>query len=397
MVFRMNRVLIENVEPYGDPVKKDICRGLESLNFQTVSFGRKVDYCDYWEKLNNTKIASTVVTHEQILHDIRGSQRRYPEKSQEDLIESYIKVFNSAFALLKSQKFNFVVIWGGLLQSSRAIKRVCNELNIECYATEYSFDKSRIYFDKCGIIGNQHEFSKKQNLSNLNESMKTKMLEWVDNCTHTKANFPRLKKDDLVSAKSYYLPNKKNILLIGQCNVDTVITYDLPNFDNTILAYKAVANEISKLNDVNLVIKLHPGDKKEYKDQIIQTLSGDYGFKVIDDDINTYALMSVFDKGITINSQAGLEMLMHKKNVLTLGHSFYSNNGLGINLSDFDNLKCSIEALISSEVSNEDYEKIISYTHNYLYNYLIDRDVNVGSGIAKKLDTTVINLKHRNW
>jgi capsule polysaccharide modification protein KpsS len=383
----MKYVLIENIDDYGDPIKRVICKGLKKLGFYTVSLGRKVDYCDYWEKLEieHESFVDDILDSE-LLFDIKGSIRRYPNIDPEDLRSKYLIAYSGTKKLIEQYNFSFAVTWGGLLQSSRAIKRACDYASLDVYATEFSFDKSRIYFEKRGIIGNQHEYSEQIALQPLTEAKQIVIDEWVSSCEHTKASFPNSKEEDFHRAIAYREETKKNILLIGQCNIDTVITYDCPDYINTMNAYDDILKELSTFNNLNVVVKLHPGDLQIYKDEIIDLVENKYKFKVIDGDINTYSLMEVFDRGITINSQAGLEMLAHSKNVLTIGKAFYTEQNIGVKRCDFPTLNAAIKFLLETDIDIEHKSRIHSYLYSYLYDYLIDKELHTSSGIAKKLN-----------
>jgi capsular polysaccharide export protein len=382
----MKYVLVENIENYGLDIKKVICEALRKLGYFTISLGNKSDYCDYWERSPENYSGSFIEIDEgDWRYDILGSSRRYPSEKESTLKNRYFSTYTNTVSILENYNIEFVVTWGGLLLSSRAIKKACDLKGVKVYATEFSFDKDRIYFDDLGIIGNKHQYSTMQNVPPLNDKNEQKIKTWVDKCEHSKSPPLRSKFDDLDLANSFYKQEKVNILILGQCNVDTVITYDCPNYSSTIFAYKDLLDKLHHFKNINVLVKLHPGDKEQYKKEIQELVSKFDEIQLVDNEVNTYSLMEVFDKGITINSQTGLEMLAHGKNVLTLGESFYTNQGFGLRLSDYRLLEDALKTLIETEVTDIDKKKIFAYLYSYLYEYLIDRNNYTDLYIAKKI------------
>jgi len=80
-------------------------------------------------------------------------------------------------------------------------------------------------------------------------------------------------------------------------------------------ALTALAEELQKMKKVQLVIKLHPNDRKEYYDGLMARI----GYKcVIIKDIDLYELLSTSDLVMSINSTVMLDALLFGKPVLQL-------------------------------------------------------------------------------
>lgn len=385
-------ILIENYNNHGARVKEFFANNFKELKYQICSLGEMRKYADYWYELDDslsTNNKNMNFSDEFLFNEIKGSlNREYPNLLESNLRDEldnainelknrYLKIYNSVDKYISEYKeiLAFGVVWGGMLLESKAIKNAFNKHELDCYALEFSFDRDKFYFDRSGVIGNQHSFSKKLELPDLNINQENQIEAWMKNSDHAKSKQP-----ELGQLTNFIQPHKKNVLLLCQCGIDTVITYDSPRYETTFSAYKDVFKHFSKdFPDVNLIIKLHPGDLTENKVRI-EKLANSYGFNLIVNDenpCNVYELMAASDCGITINSQSGLEMMTYKKNVLCLGTSFYTNQGFGLSLNEFTNLHTAIKVLLESSAPNLD--RVKKYLYYYLFEYLYSETDQINS------------------
>lgn len=375
-------ILIENYNSYGSRVKEFFANNFKMLGFQICSLGEMRKYADYWYELEEAADHQNGhgLSDSFLLEEVKGTlNREYPNLSTlgnttqlEEIISQlkskYIQIFLSVsnYLLEYKDRIAFSVIWGGMLLESRAIRHAMQKQGIPCYAIEFSFDKDKFYFDRGGIIGNQHSYAKKLQLPDLNHYQQKKINDWIEKADHAKKEQP-----DNDNLYKFIQQDKTNILLLCQCGIDTVITYDSPIYNTTFAAYSDVFKVISKnYSHVNLVVKLHPGDLTENKKKI-EELANQFELTAIVNDANpcnVYELMQACDYGITINSQSGLEMMSYGKNILCLGNSFYSNQGLGLSIKNFSNLNEAIQTLLNSATPN--YNDVKKYLYYFLFEFL---------------------------
>ena len=383
-------VIIENGNSFGDPIKKEISFALNNIGYHTISIGRNVSYCDYNQEIieynsDDLSVNKTIDLNYECLATFRRENPSLSYRSCTnndeiwiDLHKRYLNLYYTVKTFLEqNDDVAFGVIWGGYLLESKAARFALEAANVNTYATEYSFDKTKIYFEPKGIIGNKHSMSEKQTLNNLTHYEKAQIYQWVKSSNHAKPGQPAKNTHDINDVLS---KDSLNVLLICQCFVDAVDTYDSPFFPSTISAYEEIFKTIKSIdNRINLVIKLHPGDIMESKLEISK-IARSYGFKNIiglENNINIYDLMKKCDVGICINSQAGLEMLAHGKNVLTLGNAFYIGHGFGLCLKDYNSIEEAINDLLIKKLNKNQQNLINSYLHKYLFNYLISRGKNL--------------------
>lgn len=385
-ISKKELVLFENFNNHGARVKEFFAENFKELGYQICSLGEMRKYADYWYDDISTDNNENEFSEEFLFNEIKGSlNREYPnllatepkeslalKEAVNTLKSRYLNIYHTITDYLKKHHDNvsFTVVWGGMLLEAKATKYAMNKFNIDCYALEFSFDKSRFYFDRTGIIGNQHSYAKKLQLPNLTTSQNKVINEWIGSSDHAKSVQPENN-----NIKNFIEGKKVNVLLLCQCGIDTVITYDSPNYETTFLAYEDVFKAFKeKYSGYNLIIKLHPGDLDENKEKI-EKLANRYGFfKVVNDEkpCNVYDLMQMSDYGITINSQSGLEMMSYGKNVLCLGNSFYANQGFGISLNQFKTLSEALDALFVSK--QVDMPELKKYLYHYLFEFLYDEN-----------------------
>lgn len=387
-------VLLENILTYGSSVKESLARTLSSLGYKILVFGKNTSYSDYYVPFDENVICDffqedlvTIYNAEydgmNLWSQIQGSLGYlYPEyieglpDSKNELaialFNKYILVSENLKKILDNSSIEFGIVWGGMFLEGRAVKNIFTNNNIKTFATEFSFDKNRIYFDAAGEIGNRHSFSKSIEFSELSQAKLDRIDEWISSNYQGKQS-QQPERGDLSRIKSDFRDSSKfNLLLLCQCYIDTVVTMDNPHFSSTIDAYKCLFNCVESRSDhINLIVKLHPGDRDEYKEEITR-IASQKGIKVTDS-VNVYTLMDAMDAGVTINSQAGLEMLAKGKNVLTLGNAFYSNQGFSICLKEKSGLSESIDELQDRpDLDSEELLKCKSYLHSFLFDELVD-------------------------
>lgn len=137
-------------------------------------------------------------------------------------------------------------------------------------------------------------------------------------------------------------------LFLGQVPYDTVITEDtmVTSVEDVVLeAIQAFEGQ----SDWHLVIRLHPGARQTatHQDRLAEILeqhpsAGNFTL-VKAYEVSTYDLMQLAEMGITISSQAGLEVLGQHKPVVVLGDAFYRGNGVTIDRQVDESVPSAIE------------------------------------------------------
>jgi len=387
-------VLMDNVQQHGASVKREVAEALKAVGLEVCVIGCNEGFSDYHipfsysDTFDGLKAESGNVedyrldgisVYQECLGNIayENPDCLYSRDGKDvkwRVIGRYVeyrKFVSSVFAEVSD--IVGAVIWGGMFFESRVVRDFCFEHDLPCYAIEFSFDKQRFYCDDSGVIGNRHSMAGAHLIVPPKSDEELKAVRaWVANNYYGKSSvqpppgISRAQKKELIDE------SKLNILLLAQCYKDTVVNMDNPFFKGAIDAYRHVF-DVCRDMDVNVLVKLHPGDKKEYQDRVANIAQHYRNVRIVGgaNDLNVYSLMDECNCGVTINSQAGLEMLSKGKNVLTLGVAFYAQHGFGVSLLDHGSLESAIEKLIvAPSLTDGEHVKCLAYLHEFLFSYL---------------------------
>ena len=136
----------------------------------------------------------------------------------------------------------------------------------------------------------------------------------------------------------------------------------------------------SKIPEIIWVIKIHPGEKifgsaygiKQAVLDQFSTLPSNIRLITPESDINTYALLSIMDGGVTIHGTVGLEIAMCGLPVIINGQAFYSGHGFTY---DSQNNEHYFELLKQAPFLKPLTDKQIQKARSYCYDYFIDRQL----------------------
>ena len=91
-------------------------------------------------------------------------------------------------------------------------------------------------------------------------------------------------------------------------------------------------------------------------------------------DVSTYQLMERSEVGVTINSQAGLEMLLMGKPVVTAGRCFYANKGFTHDVGQRNNLENSLLAAMDFGLSDSEKKELGIFTKYLIAHYMLPKN-----------------------
>ncbi|MBR0554501.1 hypothetical protein J5J10_02320 [Ciceribacter sp. L1K23] len=383
-------IIIDNTIAPGAAVKLEICHALRALGYEICSLGEKLigrHHIPYRtdEPPTGYQLPETGIEFIEYrginLWDVCRGQAGYlntettpvePSQTYNHLLgplfERAINFIDFFEAVIKNNRPAGVVVWGGMLLEPRIMTLICKRHGVPVFATEFSFDTTRIHFDADGRIGNEFSFNRIFKYSQriaLNEAQSANQRKWVESNYKGKA---KTQPEPVLSERfKEYLASLSGapLLLLCQCFIDTVITYDNPNFDTSLSAYFSVI-DICERNAIPLIVKTHPGDKEQYHTTIREYCEGKQGIIYVGKDVdeNVYCLMDVARAGVTINSQSGLEMLSKGKRVLCLGRAFYAEAGLCEMLASAGEAETQIQALYRARPMDEAERR---FTDAYVY------------------------------
>ena len=316
-------------------------------------------------------------------------------------IESYSKV-------LEIEKPCTVIVSQGADTSNRILVELARKQSIQTIAYENSFIKDLIFLDEAsGMICNRHSLARNSwdriKATELSPDQKIQLDNYIKSFNKTIPQGDNNGSIHSIKERLGISENKKIALYIGQVYLDSVIIIDSYAYHNPIDFILQSAELFSKQEDYYLVIRLHPREFKAFdlKGNQLDLLSNNLTYKKLqesninqyenikiihDFSINTYDLMDIADFGITICSQAGLEMLYKKKPLIVAGDAFYARKGFTYEIT----LPETYPAILKKVMDNPNLTKrqqldIDKFMYYMLFEYLYPRDIAQAKDRIKKL------------
>lgn len=231
-----------------------------------------------------------------------------------------------------------IVIWGGAFYAERIAALLARRRGLRVIAVENTAFRDRIYVDAAGVTGNRHAAAhcwhwlegraltpvERQRLHSYLSRVHEGRASWVPQAPAA----GRAQICDFLGIES----DRRLVLLMGQVAVDSVVLLDSPIFPDLRDFIITTAELMASHRRHHLVVRLHPAEEMWHDNLTLQRLGGweppANCSLVHSRQLNTYDLMRESEVGITLCSQAGLEMLSMGKPVVTAGRAFYSGKGL---------------------------------------------------------------------
>jgi hypothetical protein len=186
----------------------------------------------------------------------------------------------------------------------------------------------------------------------------------------------------------------KIALFFGQVPYDSAITSCRP-YISAYEAMRRTADYFISKQDWHLIIRFHPGDSLADEEEnvvgkFLQLRSMPPNVSLVKGfDINTYQLMRIADIGITISSQAGLEMLGMHKPVAVIGNAIYGGLGITIDANsglDYEELFDRALRFTPSDDWRRRTDLLLEY---FIFDYLVRIDRYTGQFVEGGSDRVV--------
>lgn len=136
----------------------------------------------------------------------------------------------------------------------------------------------------------------------------------------------------------------------------------------------------AKRNDVQLVIRVHPGEKLVPQAKSMGTVVKEAlpelpnHIHVIGalDNINTYDLIEIADVGLAYTTTVGLETAMNGRPVISCGQTHYRGRGITIDPNTWDEYYATLEKVLSDIPAHKLSEKQTEFAWNYAYRFFFE-------------------------
>ncbi|MCQ3937475.1 MAG: hypothetical protein DPW18_10570 [Chloroflexi bacterium] len=136
----------------------------------------------------------------------------------------------------------------------------------------------------------------------------------------------------------------------------------------------------AKRTDVQLVIRVHPGEKLVPQAKSMGTVVREAlpelpsHIHVIGalDPINTYDLIEIADVGLAYTTTVGLETAMNGRPVISCGRTHYRGRGITLDPNTWDEYYSTLEKVLSNIPAHQLNEKQIEFAWNYAYRFFFE-------------------------
>lgn len=136
----------------------------------------------------------------------------------------------------------------------------------------------------------------------------------------------------------------------------------------------------AKRTDVQLVIRVHPGEKlvpqaksmgTVVKEALPETPSHIHVIGALDN-VNTYDLIEIANVGLAYTTTVGLETAMNGRPVISCGQTHYRGRGITIDPNTWDEYYATLEKVLGDIPAHQMNEKQIEFAWNYAYRFFFE-------------------------
>ncbi len=136
----------------------------------------------------------------------------------------------------------------------------------------------------------------------------------------------------------------------------------------------------AKRTDVQLVIRVHPGEKLVPQAKSMGTVVREALPELPDhihvigalDKVNTYDLIEIADVGLAYTTTVGLETAMNGRPVISCGQTHYRGRGITIDPNTWDEYYATLEKVLSDIPAHQMDEKQVEFAWNYAYRFFFE-------------------------
>jgi hypothetical protein len=136
----------------------------------------------------------------------------------------------------------------------------------------------------------------------------------------------------------------------------------------------------AKRTDVQLVIRVHPGEKLVPQAKSMGTVVKEALPEIPShihiigalDNINTYDLIEIADVGLAYTTTVGLETAMNGRPVISCGRTHYRRRGITLDPNTWDEYYATLEEVLGDIPAHQMDEKQIEFAWNYAYRFFFE-------------------------
>jgi hypothetical protein len=302
--------------------------------------------------------------------------------------ESALKTYFSFNNLLNTFEFEIIIVNHGIYVPQGIISEIASSRNIKtlCFATGYRKNTFMVSY------GKSYHFDFINNL-NFIHKIKNYSKDKIQKYLHSRA----LGDQDWVlfhekndNNKDFYLKyfnkDKNNIILFTNVLWDADVHFDEHFFNNMLDWLIKTINFLIKYNDVNIIVRIHPGEIKGFvqsRVRLSELLVAKLDSSVLDKIViidsktnaNSYILAKYADHIILYGSKLAIELAGLGYRVLIGGPSWTLNKGITVDPITINEYYSKLIEIVEKRfhsINRVDFEKALKFAHYVFFDRCIE-------------------------
>ncbi|WP_226662008.1 hypothetical protein [Microbulbifer aggregans] len=335
-----------------DVIRAELLSGLISDGMYTFSFDREIDFFEYCF-----------------------------ENARKELVVCYcaamywLDVWHNE---LTKNNYKYVIIFSGSSISAKSMLRLCRYNSTEPLLVESFFTGKHFYLEnKYDPIANNSDL--RFCFPSFNSEID--LARWSNSCEYLNgvgSNNKNVKQP----TKKQDIPIKNYLLLTCQVINDYSLIDSFRDLTSSIELYKEIIGLVIGHTDYNLVVKVHPWERKKVKSaepvtylalaEYLNSFQAHEASRVLlTEESNLHHLISDSVTTITLCSQSGLEASFLGKKPIIIGGSFYSGKGFSHDIESPKLLPALLNSDFRSFLSLSEFNQFMAFMNYCLCEHLV--------------------------
>lgn len=296
---------------------------------------------------------------------------------------------NAALQYIQTNKPDVLLIPNGLILEMGIVFRVARYLNIDAVTYEFNDQREQIWLAQNSSIMQQETDYLVEARCSL--PMTDAMFERVADLENARRGARVWGKSKRLwqyvssqgvaeTRKALNLDDRPVVMLAANVLGDSLtLGRDIFAASMTEWITKTV-QYFAKRTDVQLVIRVHPGEKLVPQAKSMGTVVREAlpelpnHIHVIGalDMVNTYDLIEIADVGLAYTTTVGLETAMNGRPVISCGQTHYRGRGITIDPNTWDEYYATLEKVLGDIPAHQMNEKQVEFAWNYAYRFFFE-------------------------
>ena len=295
----------------------------------------------------------------------------------------------AALQFMQTEKPDVVLIPNGLILEMGIVFRVASHLGIDAVTYEFNDQREQIWLaQNSSIMQQETDYLVDARCS---QPMTDEMFERVADLENARRGARVWGKSKRLwqyvssqgaaeTRKMLNLDDRPVVMLAANVLGDS-LTLGRDIFASSMTEWiTKTVQYFAKRTDVQLVIRVHPGEKlvpqaksmgTVVKDALPELPSHIHVIGALDK-VNTYDLIEIADVGLAYTTTVGLETTMNGRPVISCGRTHYRGRGITIDPNTWEEYYATLEKVLSDIPAHQMTEKQIEFAWNYAYRFFFE-------------------------